>query len=104
MTLEQVEVNQATMRITITTIQEKMDQFLETMVAITQRDRVVEAEARTRKNDSHISTSGLVNQNESFTHAKKSFIYIPVGNKDDGDHVKPSDASAQHGSEVAEDD
>ena len=62
MTLEQVEANQATMRTNITAIQEKMDQILETMLAIAQRERVAEAEIGTRKNDSHIGTSGLVNQ------------------------------------------
>lgn len=86
MTLEQVDANQDTMRKDITAIQEKMDQLLETMLAIAQRERVVEAETGMRKNDSHIGTSGLVNQDESFTRAKKSFDYIPVGNKGDGDH------------------
>lgn len=104
MTLEQVEANQATMRTNITTIQEKMDQLLDTMLTITQRERVVEAEAGMRKNDSHIGTSGLVNQDESFTHAKKFFAHILVGNKGDGDHMETLDASAQHGSEVGGDD
>lgn len=102
--LEQVEANQATMRTDISAIQEKMDQLLETMLAISQRERVAEAEVGMSKNDSHISTSGLVNHDESFTHAKKSFIHISVGNKGDEDHVEPSDASTQHGSEVGGDD
>lgn len=60
----------------------------------------MEAEAGMRKNDSHIRTSGLVNQDEIFTHAKKSFIHIRIGNKGDGGHVEHSNASAQHGSEI----
>jgi hypothetical protein len=39
MTLEQVEANQVTMRTNINTIQEKMDQLLETMLEIAQRER-----------------------------------------------------------------
>ncbi|XP_050918902.1 uncharacterized protein LOC127136386 [Lathyrus oleraceus] len=74
------------------------------MLEIAQRERVAEAEAGMRKNDSHIGTSGLVNQDESFTHAKKSFVHILIGNKGDGDHVEPYDASAQHVSEVGGDD
>lgn len=104
MTLEQVKANQATMRTYITTIHEKMDQLLETMLAISQRERVVEAETGMRKNDSHIGTSVLVNQDESFTHAKKSFVHILVRSKRDEDHGEPYDASAQHGSEVGGDD
>lgn len=104
MMLEQVEANHATMRTNITDIQEKMDQLLETLLEIAQRERVVEAETGMRKNDSHNSTSGLVNQDESFTHAKKSFVHIPVGSKGDGDHGEPYDASAQHGFEIGGDD
>lgn len=104
MMLEQVEANQTTMRTNITFIQEKMDQLLETMLEISQRERVAEAETGMKKNDSHIGTSGLVNQHESFTHVKKSFVHIPIGNKGDGDHVEPSDASAQHVSEMGGDD
>lgn len=104
MTLEQVEANQATMRTDITAIQEKMDQLLETMLAIAQRERVAEAEIGMRKNDNHIGTSGLVNQDESFMHAKKNLVHIPVGNKGYGDRVEPSDASAQYGSEMGGDD
>lgn len=81
-----------------------MDQLLEIMLTIAQRETVVEAEDGMRKNDSHISTSGLVNQDEIFTHAKKSFVHIPVGKKGDGDHVEPSDASSQHGYEMGGDD
>lgn len=104
MTLEQVEANQATMRKNITAIKEKMDQLLETMLAIAQRDRVVDAEIGTRKNDNHIGTSGLVHQDESFIQAKKSLVHIPVGNKGEGDCVKPSGASSQYGSEMGGDD
>lgn len=92
------------MRTYIIVIQEKIDQLLETILAIVQRERVAEAEIGTRKNDSHIGTPGLVNQDESFTHAKKSLVHIPVGNKGDGDRVEPSDASAQYGSEMGGDD
>lgn len=61
MTLEQVEANQTTMRTDITTIQEKMDQLLEMMLAMAQIERVAEAEIGMRRNDSHIGTPGLVN-------------------------------------------
>lgn len=92
------------MRTNITIIQEKMVQLIEMMLAISQRERVAEAETGMRKNDSHIGTLGLVNQDESFTRAKKSFVHIPVRNKGDGDQGDPSNASAQHGSEVGGDD
>lgn len=104
MTLEQVEVNQATMRTCITAIQEKMDQLLKTMLEIARRERFVEAKIITRKNNSHIGTSGLVHQEESFIHTKKSLVHIPVGNKGEGDRVEPFDASAQYGSEMGGDD
>lgn len=102
--MEKVKANQATMRTYITVIQEKMDQLLEIMLAIAQRERVADAEIGTRKNDSHIGTSGVVHQDESFTHVKKSLVHIPVGNKGEGDRAEPSDASAQYGSEIGGDD
>lgn len=45
----------------------------------------------------------MVQQDESFIHAKKSLVHIPVGNKGDGDRTEPSDASAQYGSEMGDD-
>ncbi|XP_050889483.1 uncharacterized protein LOC127094733 [Lathyrus oleraceus] len=100
MTLEQVEANQATMRSDINTIQEKMDQLLETMLAIAQRERVADAEDEARRND---NPSSLVHQDESFVHAKKSLVHIPVGSKGEGDRVEPSEAPAHYGSEMGDD-
>lgn len=100
-TLEQVKVNQVIMRTNINTIQEKMDQLLETMLVISQRERATEMEAGAKRIASHADTSGLVNQDDTFVDAKEVHVHIPVGNKG---HIKLSDASAQHGSEVAEDD
>lgn len=60
----------------------------------------MDAKIGARKND---STSGLVQQDESLIHAKKSLVHIPVGNKRDGDRVEPSDASAHYGSEMGDD-
>ncbi|XP_050878830.1 uncharacterized protein LOC127082642 [Lathyrus oleraceus] len=100
MTLEQVEANQVTMRTDINTIQEKMDQLLETMLAISQRERVVDEEARAKRND---STPGLDPQDESFVPTKKRLVHIPVGGKRDGDYAEPSDASTHHRSEIGDD-
>lgn len=89
------------MRINITTIQEKMDQLLETMMAITQKERAAEMEVGAKKIASQVGTSGLFNQDDNFTRAKGVPIHILVGNEY---HIELSDASAQHGYEVAEDD
>lgn len=50
---------------------------------------------------SQVGTSGLVNLDDTFARAKGVLVHIPVGNKD---HIYLYDASAQHGSEVEEDD
>jgi hypothetical protein len=71
MTLEQVEANQVTMRTYINTIQEKMDQLLETMLAITQRERSEEEEARAKRND---GTPGPNPQDESYIPTKKRLV------------------------------
>ncbi|XP_050890447.1 uncharacterized protein LOC127095858 [Lathyrus oleraceus] len=100
MTLEQVEANQATMRSDIITIQEKMDQLLETMLAIAQRERVADAEDEARRND---NPSSLVHQDDNFIHAKKGLVHIPVGGKGDEDRAEPSEAPAHYGSEMGDD-
>ncbi|XP_050895879.1 uncharacterized protein LOC127102567 [Lathyrus oleraceus] len=100
MTLEQVEANQATMRSDINTIQEKMDQLLETMLAIAQRERVADAENEARRND---NPSSLVHPDESYVHAKKSLVHIPIGSKGEGDRAEPSEAPAHYGSEMGDD-
>lgn len=81
-----------------------MDQLIEAMLTITQRERVAEGKAMMKKNDSHIGTSGLINQDESFTHAKGVSVHISVGNKGNRDYMEPFDAYAQHGSEMGEAD
>lgn len=48
-----------------------------------------------------MGTSGLANQDDNFSRAKGVHVHIPTGKED---HIELSDASAQHGSEVAEDD
>lgn len=50
---------------------------------------------------SQTGTSGLVNQDDTFSHAKEVPVHIQLGNEG---HIELSDASAQHGYEVAEDD
>ncbi|XP_050915072.1 uncharacterized protein LOC127130033 [Lathyrus oleraceus] len=100
MTLEQVEANQATMRSDINTIQEKMDQLLETMLAIAQRERVADAEDEARRND---NPSSLVHPDEGYVHAKKSLVHIPIGSKGEGDRAEPSEAPAHYGSEIGDD-
>lgn len=100
MTLEQVKANQVTMRIDINTIQEKMDQLLETMLTIAQRERIEEEEARAKRND---SMPGLNPQDEGYVPTKKRLVQMPVGGKGDGDHAEPSDTSTHHGSEIGDD-
>ncbi|XP_050895907.1 uncharacterized protein LOC127102596 [Lathyrus oleraceus] len=100
MTLEEVKPNQVTMRTYINMIQEKMDQLLETMLAIAQRERDMDEEDRAKRND---STPGLDPQDESFVPTKKRLVHIPVGGEGDGDRAEPSDASTHHGSEIGDD-
>lgn len=101
MALEQVEANQIIMRTNINTILERIDPLLKTMLTIAQREKAVEMEACTKRIASQTCTSGLVNQDDTFAHAKEVPVHIPVGNEG---HIELSDASAQHGSEVAEHD
>lgn len=68
------------MRTNIDPIWEKMDQLLETMMEIAQRERTVEMEVRARRIASQVGTSGLVNQDGSFTRIKGGLVHIPVGN------------------------
>lgn len=100
MTLEKVKANQVIIRTKINTIQEKMDQLLETMLEIAQRERerAAEMKACAKRIASQAATSGLVNQNDTFAHAKEVSVHIPVGNEG---HIEISDASAQHGSKMA---
>lgn len=58
-------------------------------------------EAGIKRITSQVGTSGLFNQDDTFARAKVVIVHIPVGNED---HIKISDAFAQHGSEVEEDD
>lgn len=63
MTLEQVRAG-------ITSIQEKMDQLLKTMMVIDQRERVAKIEVGAKRIASQVGTLGLVNQDDNFTRAK----------------------------------
>lgn len=89
------------MRTDINTIQENMDQLIEAMLAIAQRERATEMDAGAKRIASQVGTLGLVNQDDNFARAKGVLAHIPVGNED---HIEFSDTYAQHGSEVEEDD
>lgn len=65
-----------------------MDQLLETMLTIAQRERVVELEAETKRVASQVGTVVFVNLDGSFSRSKGGPIpvHIPIVNEDPLEH------------------
>ena len=83
MTLEQVEANQVIMRVDIYSMQEKMDRLLETMLALAQKEKDSETNAKAIRIDAQFGSSSLnilevVNLDGSFVRPKGGLIPIPV--------------------------
>lgn len=66
------------MRTHIDAIREKMDQLLETMLTLAQKERASEIEAEAKRIASQVSTLGVLNLDGSFLCPKGGYIPIPV--------------------------
>lgn len=59
-------------------IREKMDQLLETMMTLAQKEKAAKIEAEAKRIASQVGTSWVVNLDSSFVHPKGGLIPIPV--------------------------
>lgn len=98
MTLEQIEANQATMRVEIDSMQAKMDQLLQTMPSFSHKERNTEIKVEAwsitpQFGSSSLNIPGVTNLEGIFIHTEGVSILVPVFNDDTLNH---SSVSVRH--------